>query len=181
MTDQPTTPGGTGSVSSRAGKVTARNIITGIDLSGVESDAVVVKALESMEKLRTGSVWGEKGVEASGDIVTGFRILNPEQPTQAAFIQELESLRDELAKLGQDVPAEATKALKSVEETLGEAQADEPRGPRIRLYLQEAIEFIGKAADTLSKAHAAAPLIYKAGAVLAGLLAVASKLFGGQP
>jgi hypothetical protein len=82
MTDKPRT----GSVISRSGKVTARRIITGVEIEGAASDAVLKAALEVMDRLHTGGVSGAQGVEVSEDIVTGFRHLNPQAPDRESFV-----------------------------------------------------------------------------------------------
>jgi len=104
MADQPKT----GSVTSKSGKVTVRGkIVTGMDLEGALSDETLKAALETMRQLNTGDVSGAEGVEA-GEIIVGFRYLNPQAPTKEAFTAELQALRQELAGLAAapDAPAE---------------------------------------------------------------------------
>lgn len=135
MSNQPKT----GDVSSESGKVSARNIITGIDIQGAADDEVLKSALEAMQYLQTGSVKGAKGVEAQEDIVTGFRYLNPEAPTRESFIAELKALREDLATLAAapDAPAEVAAAVESLDETVIEAQKEKPLTKRIINRLRE--------------------------------------------
>lgn len=176
MSDQPQT----GGVYSKSGKVTARNIITGIDLQGDVDDSVVKAAVETMQSLRTGSVSGAQGVEVSGDIVTGLRYLKPEAATREDFVKELEALRQELAPLAAapDTPRELTAAVESIDTALAETQKKEPLPKQIINGLRDTVEFITDAGKALDAADKAGPLIVKAIGIATMLYRAAPLLFG---
>ncbi len=176
MSDQPQT----GSVFSQSGKVTARNIITGIDLQGDVADSVVKAAVETMRSLATGSVSGAQGVEASGDIVTGLRYLKPEAATREDFVKELEALRQELAPLAAapETPREIEAAVESIDLALAETQKPEPLKKRIVNGLRDTVEFITDAGKVLDAADKAGPLLAKAIGIATMLYRAAPLLFG---
>lgn len=174
-----TNKGRTGSVTSKKGKVTARRIVTGIDIEGAASDEVLQTALEAMDHLQTGGVSGAEGVEVSEEIVTGFRYLNPQAPDREQFMAELRQLRAELAALSQEagVPPAAADAVESLDEVIAEAKQEEPRARRIINRLRETVEFISDVGKALDAAHKAGPLILEAIPVAMGLYQVAQALF----
>lgn len=177
MTNQPKT----GSVTSKSGKVTARNIVTGIDIQGVTSDEVLKAAMETIQHMRTGGVSGAQGVEVSGDVITGVRLrhFDPQSPTREGFVAELKTLREELAVVADepDTPAEAKDALESLDETIGEAEKKEPRPKRLINRLGETLEYITGASKALEAASKAGPLLANALGTAALLYQVAQTLF----
>jgi hypothetical protein len=175
MTHQPKT----GSVTSKSGKVTVRGkIVTGIDLEGAAGDEVLQTALETMQRLHTGSVSGAEGVEA-GEIITGLRYFNPETPDRESFVAELKALRQELAGLAAEpeAPEEAQAAVESLADTIAEAEKEKPLARRVVNRLRESIEFIGEAGKVLDSASKAGPLIAKAIATATVLYQAAQLLF----
>ena len=56
----------------------AGKIVTGIDIEGFASDAVLKAALETAQHLQ-GSVIAKETLEA-GEIIVGLRYLNPQEP-----------------------------------------------------------------------------------------------------
>lgn len=175
MTQEPQT----GSVTSAAGKVVATGkIITGIDIEGAASDAVLQSALEAMQRWRTGGVSGYQGVEAQ-QIITGFRYLNPQTPDRSSFLAELQALRQALAGLAAqpDSPAEAQAAVEALDQAAAESQKEQPLAKKIINRLREAVEFITDAGKALEAAGKAGPLIIQALTIAAGLYQAAQKLF----
>ena len=170
---------GTGNVTSKSGKVTARRIITGMDIEGPTSDEVLNAALETMTRLNTGSVSGTEGVEASEDIVVGFRYLNPDAPDREAFVAELKALRETLAELKEQsgMAAETEAAAHSLDDAIAEAEKPEPLGKLVKKRLSDTLEFITDAGKVLEAADRAAPLVAKAVATAAVLYQVAQALF----
>ncbi|MBI1876891.1 MAG: hypothetical protein HYR94_01410 [Chloroflexi bacterium] len=175
MTDQPKT----GSVTSAAGKVVVTGkIVTGIDIEGATSDAVLKAALETMQRLQTGGVSGYQGVEAQ-EIVTGLRYLNPQAPDRESFLAELKALRQDLAKLAAESgsPAEAQAAVESLDQAAAEAQKEQPLAKKIVNRLRETVEFITDAGKTLEAAGKAGPLILQALTIATGLYQAAQAIF----
>jgi nucleotide-binding universal stress UspA family protein len=174
-----TNKGRTGSVTSKKGKVTARRIVTGIDIEGAASDEVLQTALEAMDHLQTGGVSGAEGVEVSEEIVTGFRHLNPQAPDRQQFLAELQQLRQDLAAVARepDVPREAAAAVEALDGALVEAKKEQPLVKVIVNRLRDTVEFISDAGKALDAAHKAGPLILKAIPVAMGLYQVAQALF----
>jgi hypothetical protein len=170
--------GKTGSVSAK-GNIKAGNIITGIDLQGDASDAVVKAALETMQKLRAGDVRAGGNIELSGDIVAGLRFLNPQAPDRDSFLAELKALRAELAGLAAepDTPAEVSGAAETLAETMAEAEKEQPLARKISGGLRTAVELLtdaGKVWDATSKAG---PLLLKAIGTATVLYQAAQVLF----
>jgi hypothetical protein len=175
MADQPKT----GSVTSKSGKVTVTGkIVTGFDIEGAASDAVLKTAFETMQHLQTGDVSGAKGVEA-GEIITGLRYLNPQAPDHDSFVAELKALRDELAGLAgeADAPDEVSNAIESLDETLAETQKEKPLAKRVINRLRESLEFISDAGKALDAASKTGPLIVKAIGTATVLYRAAQVLF----
>jgi hypothetical protein len=175
MTDKPRT----GSVTSRSGKVSARRIITGVEIQGAASDAVLKAALEVMDRLHTGGVSGAQGVEVSEDVVTGFRYLNPQAPDRETFVAELKALRDVLAELQKqpEAAADAQVAARSLDDAIAEAEKKEPLGKLVIRRLRDTVEFITDAGKALEAADKAGPLILKAIPTAVVLFQLAQKLF----
>ena len=177
MTDQPRT----GGVVSKSGKVKARSIIVGLDILGAVDDDVVKSALETMQHLQPGVVSGEKGVEASEDIVVGIRMryLNPDAPTTEDLIAEMKALREDLSTAqsqAQDNP-DVQAAAESLDSALAEAEKPQPLGKLIKKRLSDTVEFITDAGKALEAADKAAPLIAKAVGTAAVLYQAAQLLF----
>jgi hypothetical protein len=170
---------GTGSVTSKSGKVSARRIITGIEIEGAVGDEVIKAALETMDRLSTGGVSGEKGVEVGEEIVTGFRYLDPQAPDRESFVAELQALRETVAELqGQpQAPAEIEVAANSLDEAIEEAQKEEPLGKLVVKRLHDAVEFITDAGKLWEASDKLAPLVAKAVSTAVVLYQVAQKLF----
>ncbi len=175
MTDNPRT----GSVRSKSGKVSARRIITGVDIEGAATDEVLKAALEMMDRLSTGGVSAAEGVEVGEDIVTGFRYLNPQAPDREAFVAELKALRETLAELQKqpEAAADAEAAATSLDDAIGEAQKKEPLGKLIVRRLRDTVEFITDAGKALEAADKAGPIILKAIPTAAALYQIAQNLF----
>jgi hypothetical protein len=173
MTDQSRTGGVTAK-----GKVSARRIITGVEIEGAASDAVLKAALEMMDRLSTGGVSGAQ-VEASQDIVTGFRYLNPQKPERAAFVAELKELRGMLAELHRQpgAPAEAEAAARSLDDAIAEAEKKEPLGKLVVKRLHDTLEFITDAGKVWEAADKAGPLIAKTLPTAVALYQIAQALF----
>jgi hypothetical protein len=169
----------TGSVTAQSGKVSARRIITGVEIEGAASDQVLKAALETMDRLSTGAVSGAQGVEASEDIVTGFRYLNPQAPDREAFVAELKALREVLAELQKqpEAAAEAGAAAQSLDDAIAEAQKQEPLGKLVVNRLRDTLEFITDAAKALEAADKAGPLLAKAVPTALALFQLAQTLF----
>jgi hypothetical protein len=169
----------TGSVTSKSGKVVVRGkIVTGIDIEGMASDAVLKVALETMQRLQTGGVSGATGVEA-GEIVTGLRYFNPDQPDRESFAKDLKALRQQLSELADssDIPAEVGEAVSSIDEVVAETQKDKPVTKRIVNRLRETLEFISDAGKVLDAASKAGPLIAQAIGTATVLYQAAQTLF----
>ncbi|GIK38023.1 MAG: hypothetical protein BroJett011_18560 [Chloroflexota bacterium] len=169
----------TGGVTSAAGKVgVTGKIVTGIDIEGTTSDSVLKTALETMQRLRTGSVSGYHGVEAT-EIVTGFRYFNPQVPDKKSFLTELMTLRQDLANLIADPnsPTEVKAALEALDEAATETQKEQPLARKIVNRLRETVEFISDAGRALEAAGKAGPLILQALAIASGLYQAAQTLF----
>ena len=169
----------TGSVTSTSGKVTVRGkIVTGIDIEGAVGDEVLKAALETMQRLHTGSVSGAEGVEA-GEIITGLRYFNPETPDRESFVAELKALRAELTGLVADpeTPEAAKAAVESLDDTIAEAEKEKPLAKRVVNRLRETIEFIGDAGKMLDSASKAGLLIAKAIGTATVLYQAAQVLF----
>lgn len=169
----------TGSVTAGAGKVVVTGkIVTGLDIEGAASDAVLTAALETMQRLRTGGVSGHLGVEAA-EIVTGFRYFNPQAPDKDGFLAELKALRQDLANLAAQpqAPREIAEAVKNLDEVAAEAQQEQPLARKIVNRLQETVEFITNAGNVLEAAGKAGPLILQAMTVATGLYQAAQTLF----
>jgi nucleotide-binding universal stress UspA family protein len=169
----------TGSVTSKSGKVVVQGkIVTGIDIEGAVSDAVLKAALETMQHLNTGGVSGATGVEA-GEIVTGLRFFNPEKPDRDSFVAELKALRQQLADLGADpdTPVEVSNAVESLDEVVDETQKEQPVTRRVINRLRETIEFITDAGKVLDAASKAGPLIAQAIGTATVLYQAAQGLF----
>lgn len=174
MTQQPKT----GSVTSK-GKITVTGkIVTGIDIEGAASDPVLKAALETMQQLNTGSVSAEQGIEA-GEIITGFRYFNPAAPDRESFVAELKALREELAGLANDpeAPLEAGDAVESLDDTIAEAEKEQPVTKRLLNRLRESIEFLGEAGKLLDAASKAGPLLAQAIGTATVLYQAAQTLF----
>lgn len=169
----------TGSVTSRSGKVTARRVITGIEIEGAASDEILKAALEVMDRLHSGGVSGAQGVEVSEDIVTGFRYLNPQAPDRESFVAELKALRDVLAELQKqpEAAAEVEVAARSLDDAIAEAQKKEPLRKLVVNRLRDTVEFITDAGKALEAADKAGPLIVKAIPTAVVLFQLAQKLF----
>lgn len=175
MADKPKT----GSVIAKKGKVTARNIIVGMDIQGAAGDEVLKTALETMQHLRTGHVRGAEGVEASGDIVVGFRHLNPEAPDPESFVAELRALRQALAGLQREPEAAANieAASEAVDDTIAEAGKAAPLPKKVVNRLRDAVEFITDAGKALDAAGKAGPLVVQAIGTATTLYRMAQALF----
>lgn len=178
MDDQPTT----GSVTSKSGKITiGGEAVTGIKLQGAVSDETLQAAIKTLQAMQTGGISGAKGVEIKGDFVSGlhFTYFDPEQPTPDSFLAELKLLRQQVAELagGPDAPAEAGEAVRSLDETISEAEKEKPLARRVIGRLQEAVGFITDAGKALETAGKAGPLIAQALATAAVLYQAARGLF----
>lgn len=110
--------------------MSARGIVIGVEIEGAASDEVLTAALEAMDCLSTGDVSGAQGVEASDDIVTGFRYLDPQTPDREAFVADLKALREVLDELKKQpgATAEIEAVAKSLDDAITEAQKKEPLG-----------------------------------------------------
>jgi hypothetical protein len=175
MSDKPRT----GSVTSKSGKVSARRIITGVEIDGAASDAVLKSAIDLMDRLHSGGVSGATGVEVSEDIVTGFRYLNPQAPDRESFVAELKALREALAHVQEqpEAAADAEAAARSLDDAIGEAQKKEPLGKLVVRRLRDTLEFVTDAGKALEAADKAGPLILKAIPTAAALYQIAQTLF----
>jgi hypothetical protein len=167
-------------VSAGSGKVSARRIITGVEIEGAAGDDVLKAALELLGDLSSGDVSGAQGVEASEDIVTGFRYLNPQAPDREAFVAELQVLRSLLDDLQKqpEAAAEAEAAARSLDDAMAEAQKKEALGKLVVKRLRDSVEFITDAGKALEAADKAGPLIAKAIPTAVALYQVAKTLFG---
>ncbi len=175
MTPQPRS----GSVTSKSGKVTARRIITGVEIEGAASDEVLKAALEMMDRLSSGGVSGAGGVEAGEDIVTGFRYLNPQAPSREAFVAELKALQASVAELRRqpEAAADAEMAGRSLDDAIVEAEKKERLGQLVVRRLRDTVEFITNAGKALEAADKAGPLLLKAVPTAVALFHIAQTLF----
>ena len=164
-----------GSGQIRAKTIKARDIIAGVKLEGALSDETIRAALETLDHLNSGDVIAKETLEVSGEIITGFRYLNPHAPDKTQFLAELADLRRDLAAITQleESPPEAADALESLEEAIDEAQSEKPRSRRIVSRLRETVGFISDAGKALDAAGKAGPLILKAIPVATGLYHIA--------
>jgi hypothetical protein len=150
------------------GDVRARNIkvrgkiVTGVDIEGAASDAVLKAALKTAQQLQ-GSVVAEESLEA-GEIITGLRYLNPKSPDLESFKKELQALQEQLADLATqaDMPAEVGAAAESVGKVMAETQKEQPMARRVLNRLRESLEFMTDAGKALEAAGKAGPLIAQA-------------------
>ena len=175
MTDQPKT----GSVTSKSGKITVRGkIVTGIDLDGAVDDETLKLALESLQRLNTGKVSGDQGVEAE-EIVTGLRYLNPQAPTRQAFAEEVKTLQQDLQTLaaGPAASVEIEAAVETLAGVQAEVQKEKPLPRRIVYRLRETIALLADAGQVLDAASNATPLLIKATATATLLYQAAQTLF----
>ncbi len=169
----------TGSVTSAAGKVVVTGkIVTGVDIEGAASDAVLKAALETMQHWRTGGVSGYQGVEA-GEVVTGLRYFNPQTPDKASFLAELQALRQELANLAAQPgsPAETQAAVEALDVAAAESQKEQPLPKKIINNLQLAVGYITDAGKIWEAAAKAGPYLLQALTVATTLYQAAQKLF----
>jgi hypothetical protein len=173
MTDKPRT----GSVT--AENIRAGSIITGVDIEGAASDEVLKAALDTMERLSTGDVTASKSLEASGDIVVGFRHFNPQSPEREDFVAELRALRQVLADLQKqpEAASEVEAAASSLDDAIDEAGKKEPLGKLVVNRLRDTLEFITDAGKALEAADKAGPLLLKAIPTAAALYQIAQTLF----
>jgi len=150
-----------GDVKAKNIKVTGK-IVTGIDIEGSASDAVLKAALETAQHLQ-GSVIAKETLEA-GEIIVGLRYLNPQEPDIESFKKELQALREQLAGLATEVniPAEVGAAADSLGEVVAETRKEQPMTRRVINRLRETIEFITDAGKMLDAASKAGPLIAEA-------------------
>jgi hypothetical protein len=167
----------TGSVTAR--NISARRIIVGVEIEGAASDEVLKAALEAMDRLHTGDVSADESLQASEDIVTGFRHLNPQAPERQDFVAELKALRQVLADLQAQPEAavEAEAAAKSLDDAIAEAQKKQPLGKLVVKRLRDTLEFVTDAAKALEAADRAGPLIAKAIPSAVALYQIAQALF----
>jgi hypothetical protein len=175
--------GKTGSVTSKSGKVIIRGeAVTGIKLQGAVSDETLQTALKTLQQLQSGGVSGAKGVEIKGDFISGlqFSHLDPEHPTPEDFLAELKLLRQQVAALasGPDAPTEAQEAVKSLDETITEAEKEKPQARRVIGRLREAMDFMADTSQVLEAAGKAGPLIAQVLGTATVLYQVAQTLFG---
>lgn len=178
MDDQPKT----GGITSESGTVNIRGkAVTGFEFQGPVSDETVQAAIKALHQLQTGGISGAKGVEIKGDFIAGlsFRHFDPARPTAEDFLAELKLLRQQVAELtaGPDAPGEAQEAVKSLDDTIAEAEKEKPLARRIISRLQEALGFITDASQALEAAGKAGPLIAQALGTAAVLYQAAQRLF----
>jgi hypothetical protein len=165
------------------GDVKAKNIevsgkiVTGVDIEGAVSDAVLKAALDTAQRLQ-GSVTAEEKLKA-GEIITGLRYFNPQKPDRESFVKDLKVLREQLAGLTADpnTPAIVDRAVKALDEAVAETGEKEPLASRIRNRLQETLEFITNAGKALDAASKAGPLIAQAIGTATVLYQAAQVLF----
>ncbi len=152
-------------------------IVTGVDIEGAVGDEVLKAALDTIEKLK-GSVEAGKDLKA-GEIITGLRYFNPDQPDRESFVKDLKTLRQQLADLTADpnTPATVGRAVKTLDEAVAETEEEEPLASRIRNRLQETLEFMSKAGKALDVAGKAGPLIAQAIGTATVLYQAAQVLF----
>ncbi|GAB4458105.1 MAG: hypothetical protein Kow0031_38690 [Anaerolineae bacterium] len=168
MSNQPKT----GSVSAKS--IKARNIVTGIDLSGADDDTLKA-AVELMKTLHTGDVIAEEGIELSGDIITG---LSAPQNRQE-FVVQVQALRQQLVALAAEpgAPAEIAEAAEEVAVIEAKAQADKPLAKRITGGLRNTIDLLTDAGKLWETSSKAGPLLLKALATASSLYLAAQTLF----
>jgi hypothetical protein len=166
----------TGSV--KAGRIKAKQIITGVKIEGAASDEVLKEAMRLARQFSTGDVTAKESLEAD-DIVVGFLYLNPDAPAREDFVAELQSLRETVAELQEQpqAPAEVGAAAKSLDEAIGEAQKEEPLGKLVVKRLHDAVEFITDAGKLWEASEKLAPLVARAVSTAVVLYQIAQKLF----
>ena len=163
------------------GKIQANNIVTGVQMQGIEADTAR-DLLALARHIQSGGVEAAQDIIAK-NIVTGFQVLGQSgnEPTREQFVQELAALREQLAQAiaageisdeedAEDAPTVLDRAAK-------QAEFESPVPDKLAKNLDRLTDILTRAGQTAQAAGKFGAAVIKLAPLAAGLKQLAELLF----